>query len=154
MAHSPAVGLIRIVGNALLLSVVLIEAALQEAVPIAAATGDKATVATTFALSNGVFAGYLRRWLPRRCCSAAGFRAPGSTVLHHGFGRPALIISALITLAGDRRDRRLAGPDLRHRHVGGGSHLDSDDHVALGVSSGHTQGANNIGEALAVPCHA
>jgi hypothetical protein len=36
--------------------VVVIEAALLEAVPMAAANGDQAIVATAFALSNGVFA--------------------------------------------------------------------------------------------------
>lgn len=39
-----------------LLAVVLVEAAFLVAVPIAAEAGDKATVATSFALSNGVFA--------------------------------------------------------------------------------------------------
>src|SRR5438552_8416559 len=48
-------GLVTVVGCALLLSVVVVEAGLLEAVPMAAAAGDKATVATTFALSNGVF---------------------------------------------------------------------------------------------------
>jgi hypothetical protein len=38
-----------------LLAVVLVEAAFLVAVPIAASAGDKATVATSFALSNGVF---------------------------------------------------------------------------------------------------
>jgi hypothetical protein len=49
-------GLLVIVGAAVLLSIVLVEAALLEAVPIAASADDRATVATTFALSNGVFA--------------------------------------------------------------------------------------------------
>lgn len=49
-------GLVVAVGVAVLLSVVLVEAALLEAVPMAASSGDRATVATAFALSNGVFA--------------------------------------------------------------------------------------------------
>jgi hypothetical protein len=48
--------LLAIVGAAVLLAVVCIEAALLEAVPMAAAAGDRATVAVAFALSNGAFA--------------------------------------------------------------------------------------------------
>jgi hypothetical protein len=55
-ARATLAGSATLTGCALLLSVVAIEAAMPEAVPIAAANGDQATVATTFALSNGVFA--------------------------------------------------------------------------------------------------
>jgi hypothetical protein len=44
-----------VVGLASLLAVVLLEAAFPVAVPIAAAGGDSGTVATAFAMSNGVF---------------------------------------------------------------------------------------------------
>jgi len=48
-------GLVVVVGSAALLAVVLVEAAFLVAVPLAAAAGDDATVATAFAMSNGVF---------------------------------------------------------------------------------------------------
>ena len=43
-------GSVVFLGAGVLLAIVLVEAALLEAVPIAAAAGDRATVATTFAL--------------------------------------------------------------------------------------------------------
>jgi hypothetical protein len=55
-ARSTLAGSATVTGCALLLSVVVIEAALLEAVPVAAANGDQATVANAFALSCGVLA--------------------------------------------------------------------------------------------------
>jgi len=48
-------GQVVVVGSAALLAVVLVEAAFLVAVPPAATAGDLATVATAFAMSNGVF---------------------------------------------------------------------------------------------------
>src|SRR2546426_8996584 len=81
-------GLITIVGCALLLSVVVVEAALLEAVPMAASAGDQATVATTFALSNGVFARIFRS-LPRRFyLLASGWRCSPRISYHEDSAGP------------------------------------------------------------------
>ncbi|KHL01608.1 hypothetical protein [Sinomonas humi] len=55
-ARGTLAGVVTSTAAAVLLAVVCVEAALLEAVPMAAAAGDRATVATAFALSNGVFA--------------------------------------------------------------------------------------------------
>src|SRR5260370_17569858 len=84
-AASRLPGLVVIVASAALLGLVLVEAALLTEVPLAAATGDSATVVTTFDLSNGVFA----RGFPLAPASAAyvglgaGILAP--SVLHPSF---------------------------------------------------------------------
>ena len=93
-------GLLIVVGAAVLLSIVLVEAAMLEAIPIAAAAGDQATVATTFALSNGVFA----RIFP--LAPAPMLFAGLATVLRRtslipvAFGTTALVIAVLFILAG------------------------------------------------------
>jgi hypothetical protein len=79
-------GLVVVVGSAALLSVVLVEAAFLVAVPLAATAGDAATVATAFAMSNGVFV----RVFPL---------APASATL---------IALGLVLRAGDLLDRRVA----------------------------------------------
>jgi hypothetical protein len=93
-------GLFTIVAVALLLSVVVVEAAMLVAVPVGAANNDTATVATTFALSNGVFV----RVFPLAPATAvfAGLAAVlfGSPVLARGFAWAALVIAALFELAG------------------------------------------------------
>jgi hypothetical protein len=93
-------GLITIVAVALLLAVVVIEAAMLVAVPFGAASNDTATVATTFALSNGVFA----RVYPLAPAPAvfAGVAAVlwRSHVLARGFAWTALAVAALFELAG------------------------------------------------------
>ena len=48
-------GMVAVLGSAVLLATVVIEAAFLVAVPIAAAAGDASTAAVMFALSNGVF---------------------------------------------------------------------------------------------------
>jgi len=93
-------GLIILLGAAVLLAIVLVEAALLEAVPIAAAADDQATVATTFALSNGVFA----RIFP--LAPAPLIFAGISVALRDGrlipapFANAALVIAVLFVVAG------------------------------------------------------
>ena len=99
-ALSRVFGVVTIMASAVLLGVVLIEAAFLIAVPIAAANGDSATVATTFALSNGVFV----RVFPLAPASLSflglGAVILESTVLPRAFGCLALGIGAAFELAG------------------------------------------------------
>jgi len=99
-AQRELAGLITIVAVALLLTVVVIEAAMLVAVPFGAANNDAATVATTFALSNGVFV----RVFPLAPAPAvfAGIAAGlfRSRLLPLGFAWTALVIAALFELAG------------------------------------------------------
>ncbi len=92
-------GLATTVGCALLLSVVVIEAALLEAVPVAASAGDTATVATTFALSNGVFARIFPLAPAPLLFAGIGF-ALRPAALGPRFGRSALVVAALFVAAG------------------------------------------------------
>jgi hypothetical protein len=93
-------GLITIVAVALLLTVVVVEAAMLVAVPFGAANDDTATVATTFALSNGVFV----RVFPLAPAPAvfAGVAAVllRSRVLARGFAWTAFTVAGLFELAG------------------------------------------------------
>ena len=89
-----------ITGCALLLSVVMIEAALLEAVPAAAANGDRATVATAFALSNGVFARIFPLAPAPLVFAGIGFALSGTTILPRMFARTALLIAGLFLIAG------------------------------------------------------
>jgi len=93
-------GAIVLMGAAVLLAIVLVEAALLEAVPIAAAAGDRATVATTFALSNGVFARIFPLAPAPLIFAGIGVALRGGRVLPAGFGSAALVIAALFVLAG------------------------------------------------------
>ena len=92
-------GLATIVGCALLLSVVVVEAALLEAVPMAASAGDTATVATTFALSNGVFS-RIFPLAPAPLLFAGIGLALEPFVLPAGFARSARVVAALFVIAG------------------------------------------------------
>lgn len=99
-AQQHLAGLITIVALALLLAVIVIEAALLVAVPMAAASGDTATVATTFALSNGVFVRvFPLAPAPSVFGGAAAVLLRGG-VLSRGFAWTALAIAALFELAG------------------------------------------------------
>jgi hypothetical protein len=93
-------GLVVIVASAALLGLVLVEAALLIEVPLAAANGDSATVVTTFALSNGVFA----RVFPLAPASATyiglGVVILGSRVMHRGFGYVAVGLGLAFEVAG------------------------------------------------------
>ena len=93
-------GLFTIVAVALLLTVVVIEAAMLVAVPFGAASNDTATVATTFALSNGVFVRVFA--LAPAPAVFAGLAAVllRSHVLARGFAWTALAVAVLFELAG------------------------------------------------------
>ncbi len=93
-------GRVTIVGAALLLSVVVIEAALLEAVPMAAQAGDRATTATSFALSNGVFARIFPLAPAPLLFAGIGFTLLRSTVLHRGFALSALAVALLFEASG------------------------------------------------------
>lgn len=99
-ARGSLAGSITLTGCAVLLSVVVIEAALLEAVPIAAANGDQATVATTFALSNGVFARIFPLAPAPLLFAGIGFALSGTSILPRAFARTALLVAGLFLLAG------------------------------------------------------
>jgi hypothetical protein len=93
-------GLFTIVAVALLLAVVVVEAAMLVAVPFGAANNDTAMVMTTFALSNGVFVRVFA--LAPAPAVFAGLAAVlfRSRVLPMGFAWAALVVAALFELAG------------------------------------------------------
>jgi hypothetical protein len=93
-------GALVMIGVAVLLSVVLVEAALLEAVPIAAASGDTATVATTFALSNGVFSRIFPLAPAPLIFAGIGFALRRGDVIPGLFGTAALVIPVLFVVAG------------------------------------------------------
>jgi hypothetical protein len=99
-ARGTLAGSATLVGCALLLSVVAIEAALLEAVPMAAANGDQATVATAFALSNGVFARIFPLAPAPLVFAGIGFALSGTSVLPRVFARTAVLIAGLFLIAG------------------------------------------------------
>lgn len=99
-ARARLTGAATLTGAALLLAVVTIEAALLEAVPMAAAAGDRATVATTFALSNGVFARIFPLAPAPLLFAGIGLALRGATVLPPVFARTALVVAGLFVLAG------------------------------------------------------
>ncbi len=88
------------VASAALLGLVLVEGALLVAVPMAAASGDVATVVTTFDLSNGVFV----RVFPL-APSSVTYLALGAVVLYSGvlsrwFGYVAFGLGLAFELSG------------------------------------------------------
>lgn len=93
-------GVLVIVSSTALLGLVLVESALLVAVPTAAASGDMATVVTTFDLSNGVFV----RVFPLAPASvsflALGAVIVGSRVLHRRIGYVALGVGIAFEVAG------------------------------------------------------
>jgi hypothetical protein len=92
-------GLVTLVGCALLLAVVLVEAVLLEAVPVAAHAGDTATVATTFSLSNGVFVRIFPLGPAPMVFAGIGY-ALRPAALGNGFGRSARMVAAAFVVAG------------------------------------------------------
>lgn len=92
-------GLVTLVGCALLLAVVLVEAVLLEAVPVAAHSGDTATVATTFALSNGVFVRIFPLGPAPMVFAGIGY-ALRPAVLGNGYARSARIVAIAFVVAG------------------------------------------------------
>ena len=93
-------GLVVAVGVAVPLSVVLVEAALLEAVPKTASSGDRATVATTFALSNGVFARIFPLAPAPIISACVGFALRRRSVIPRAFGTAALVVAVLFVVAG------------------------------------------------------
>ena len=87
-------------GCAVLLSVVVVEAALLEAVPVAAANGDQATVATAFELINGVFVRIYPLAPAPLLFAGIGFALSGASILPRVFARTAVLISGLFLFAG------------------------------------------------------
>ncbi|MDF3300190.1 hypothetical protein [Streptomyces tropicalis] len=92
-------GLVTLVGCALLLAVVLVEAVLLEAIPAAAHAKDTATVATAFALSNGVFARIFPLAPAPLLFIGIGY-ALRPVVLHRRYADSAKVIAALFVVAG------------------------------------------------------
>ena len=100
-ARRTLAGSAALIGCAVLLSMTAIEATLLEAVPMAAANGDHATVATSFALSTGgVFARIYPLAAAPLVFAGIGFALSASSILPRVFARTALLISGLFLLAG------------------------------------------------------
>jgi len=89
-----------VAGCALLLSVVLIEAAMLEAVPITVANGDQATVATGFTLSNGVFVRIYPLAVAPLVFAGIGFALYRTGTLPRVFARTAVLIAGLFLIGG------------------------------------------------------
>lgn len=99
-ARARLAGAVTITGAALLLAVVTVEAVMLEAVPIAAAAGDRATVATTFALSNGVFARIFPLAPAPLLFAGIGLALQSVRLLPRFFARSAHVLAGLFVLAG------------------------------------------------------
>jgi len=100
-ARRTLAGSVTLIGSAVLLSVVAIEAALLEAVPMAASNGDHATVATAYALSTGgVFARIFPLAAAPLVFAGIGFALTGTSVLPRVFARTALVVAGLFLIAG------------------------------------------------------
>lgn len=93
-------GYVLLIAAGSVLTLVVVEAAFLVAVPVAAAGGDKATVATGFALSNGIFA----RVFPLAPASASyvalGAVVLRSAVLPRSFGQAAIALGVAFEAAG------------------------------------------------------
>jgi hypothetical protein len=99
-ARRTLAGSATLIGCAVLLSVVAVEAAMLEAVPVAAANHDLATVATGFEFASGVFV-RIYPLLPAPLVFAGiGFALSGTSVLPRAFARTAVLISGLFLVAG------------------------------------------------------
>ena len=100
-ARRTLAGSAALIGCAVLVSMTAIEATLLEAVPMAAANGDHATVATSFALSTGgVFARIYPLAAAPLVFAGIGFALSASSILPRLFARTALLIAGLFLLAG------------------------------------------------------
>jgi len=93
-------GLLLIVASTALLALVLVDAALLVAVPMAAAGGDKATVVTTFDLSNGVFVRVFPLAPSSVSYMALGVVILGTRLLHRWLGYTAIGLGIAFELAG------------------------------------------------------
>jgi hypothetical protein len=99
-ARRTLAGSATLIGCAVLLSVVAVEAALMEAVPVAAANGDQASVATAFTLSNGVFVRIYPLVPAPLVFAGIGFALFRTSILPRVFARTAVLISGLFLIAG------------------------------------------------------
>jgi hypothetical protein len=99
-ARRTLAGAAALTGCAVLLSVVAVEAAMLEAVPIAAANGDHATVATGFELASGVLVRIYPLIPAPLVFAGIGFALYRTSILPRVFARTAVLISALFLLAG------------------------------------------------------
>jgi hypothetical protein len=88
------------VASTALLSVVLVESALLVAVPMAAAAGDAPTVATAFALSNGVFVRVFPLAPSSLTYLALGVLLLSSPRFQRSYGWAAIVIGVTFELAG------------------------------------------------------
>jgi hypothetical protein len=80
--------------------VVAVEAAMLEAVAVAAPNHDLATVATGFQLASGVFVRIYPLVPAPLVFAGIGFALSGTSILPRVFARTALAISALFVIAG------------------------------------------------------
>lgn len=99
-ARRTLAGSATLVGCAVLLSVVAVEAVLLEAVPVAAANADHATVATAFALSNGVFVRIYALARAPLVFAGIGFALSRTTIVPRVFARTAVLIAGLFLISG------------------------------------------------------
>jgi hypothetical protein len=99
-ARGTLAGSATLIGCAVLLSAVVVEAALLEAIPVAAGNGDHATVAMAFTLTNGVFSRIYALAPAPLVFAGIGFALSGTTVLPQAFARTAVVISGLFLIAG------------------------------------------------------
>jgi hypothetical protein len=100
-ARGRLAGALTLTGTALLLAVVTVEAVLTEAVPMAAATNDRTTVATTFALANdGVFARIFPLAAAPLIFAGIGLALRTESPLPRAFARSALLLAGLFLLSG------------------------------------------------------
>jgi hypothetical protein len=99
-ARRTLAGAATLMGCAVLLSVVAVEAAMLVAVPVAAANGDHATAATGFEFASGVFVRIYPLIPAPLVFAGIGFALAGTRVLPRVFARAAVLISALFLLSG------------------------------------------------------
>jgi hypothetical protein len=99
-ARRTLAGSAALIGCAVLLSVVAVEAAMLEAVPVAAANGDHATVATAFELVSAVFVRIYPLIPAPLVFAGIGFALSSTSILPRVFARTAVLISGLFLIAG------------------------------------------------------
>jgi hypothetical protein len=99
-ARRTLAGSATLTGCAVLLSVVAVEAAMLEAVPVAAANADHATAATGFELASGVLVRIYPLIPAPLVFAGIGFALSRTSILPRVFTRTAVLISALFLISG------------------------------------------------------
>ncbi len=99
-ARRTLAGSAALIGCAVLLSVVAVEAAMLQAVAVAAANGDHATVATGFELATSVFVRIYPLIPAPLVFAGIGFALSRTSILPRAFARTAMLIAALFLIAG------------------------------------------------------